>query len=92
MMEEESDFQGSADDVLYNLPPSAKLVVVVLRYEGELTQKELIEKTFLSGRTVRAATTKLEEAGVVTSQICLRDARQKIYSLDKELHLRDLSG
>ena len=68
-------------DVVSDQPPSAKLVVKVLEYNGTLTQSELADKTRLSSRTVRHGLTKLEEAGVVVSEISLADARQNLYSL-----------
>lgn len=67
---------------LDDLPPSAKLVAKTLEYEGDGTQSELAERTLLSPRTVRYALTQLEETGIVTSQISLMDARQRIYSLE----------
>jgi DNA-binding MarR family transcriptional regulator len=63
------------------LPPSAKLVVKTLEYEGRLTQAELVESTRLPGRTVRYALRKLEDEDVVTSRISFADARQRVYSL-----------
>lgn len=63
------------------LPPSAKLVVKTLQYEGSLTSKELVEETRLPSRTVRHATGILEEDGIITSDISFFDARQRVYSL-----------
>jgi len=68
-------------DVISDQPPSAKLVVKVLEYNGTLTQSELADKTRLSSRTVRHALTQLEDVGVVVSEISLADARQNLYSL-----------
>lgn len=67
-----------------NLPPSAKLVFKTLEYQGEMTQKQLIEETLLSARTVRFAINKLTDAGVVKVQLNIHDARQKIYTLAPE--------
>lgn len=64
-----------------DLPPSAKLVVKTLEYEGDLTQEQLAEATRLPGRTVRHALTDLQDRDVVTSRISLMDARQRIYTL-----------
>lgn len=69
---------------MQDLPPSAKLVVKTLEYEGDLTQSQLAESTLLPARTVRYALAELEEDGLVTSRISFRDARQRIYSLDVE--------
>lgn len=67
---------------LQDLPPSAKLVVKTLEYEGDCTQAELADSTRLSSRTVRYALTQLEEIECVTSRISFRDARQRIYALE----------
>jgi len=71
-------------DVVSDLPPSAKLIVKVLEYNGTLTQSELVDKSRLSPRTVRHALKELDKAGVVESEISLADARQKLYSLKIE--------
>ncbi|OLD31139.1 MAG: sugar kinase, partial [Thaumarchaeota archaeon 13_1_40CM_2_39_7] len=42
-------------DELLNMPPSSKLLLKTLQYEGSLTQKELAAKTLLPDRTVRLA-------------------------------------
>jgi len=42
-------------DELLNMPPSSKLLLKTLEYEGSLTQKELAAKTLLPDRTVRLA-------------------------------------
>lgn len=73
----------TAEDVLYDLPPSAKLVAKTLEYEGELTQSELATETLLSPRTVRHALSRLEEHGIVESRVSFVDARQRVYSLDE---------
>lgn len=65
-----------------DLPPSAKLVVKVLQYEGTLSQSELAEETMLPARTVRYALTRLEEADAVESRFSFTDARKRLYSLD----------
>lgn len=70
---------------LEDLAPSAKLVLAVLEHEGEQTQSELGEATMLPSRTLRYGITQLEERGVVDSRISLRDARQRIYSLEGTL-------
>jgi len=68
-------------DIVSDLPPSAKLIVKVLEYNGTLTQSALADKSRLSPRTVRHALTELDEAGVVYSEVSLADARQQLYSL-----------
>jgi len=66
---------------LRQLPPSAKLVYKVLEYDGALTQGQLAEETLLPPRTVRYATSRLEEAGVVDARFSFTDARKRLYSI-----------
>lgn len=67
-----------------DVPPSAKLVFKVLEYNGGLTQKEIVERSMLSQRTVRDALVRLREIGVVTEEIYIPDARQSLYELAVE--------
>jgi NAD+ kinase len=71
-----------AEDLL-NMPPSSKLLLKTLEYEGILTQKELASKTLLPDRTVRLALRHLLDKGYVKKKISIRDARQKIYEISK---------
>ena len=71
----------TAEDVAHELPPSAKLVFKVLEYQGQLSQKELIEETMLPPRTVRYALSLLMNEGLVTKKISLRDSRQGLYHI-----------
>lgn len=71
-------------DEIDDVPPSAKLVLTVLKREGDLTQPQLAEETMLSPRTVRYAVTKLEERDLVASRTSFMDARQRVYSLDDD--------
>ena len=71
-----------AEDLL-NMPPSSKLLLKILEYEGSMTQKELASKTLLPDRTVRLALSHLLEKGYVKKKISIRDARQKIYEISK---------
>ena len=68
---------------LLSMPPSSKLLLKTLEYEGELTQKELATKTLLPDRTVRLALSHLLDKGYVKRKISIRDARQKIYEISK---------
>jgi NAD+ kinase len=68
---------------LLNMPPSSKLLLKTLEYEGILTQKELASKTLLPDRTVRLALRHLLDKGYVKRKISIRDARQKIYEISK---------
>jgi DNA-binding MarR family transcriptional regulator len=72
----------STDDIVQDLPPSAKLVLKVLEYNGGLTQKQIVENSRLSQRTVRDALDRLQEADVVEKDIYIPDARQNLYRLD----------
>ena len=68
---------------LFNMPPSSKLLLKILEYEGAMTQKELTKKTMLPDRTVRMAMSHLLEKGYVTKKVSIRDSRQKIYEITK---------
>ena len=68
---------------LFNMPPSSKLLLKILEYEGSMTQKELTAKTLLPDRTVRLAMSHLLDKGYVKSKISIRDSRQKIYEISK---------
>ncbi len=67
-----------------DVPPSAKLVYKVLEYNGGLTQKQIVERSMLSQRTVRDALVRLRELGIVTEEIYIPDARQSLYELAVE--------
>jgi NAD+ kinase len=66
-------------DELINIPPSARLILTTLEYEGDLTQNELTKKTMLPDRTTRQALSILLEKGIIKRRSSLRDVRQKIY-------------
>jgi len=68
---------------LLSMPPSSKLILKTLEYEGALTQKDLANKTLLPERTVRLALSHLLEKGYVKKKVSVRDARQKIYEISK---------
>jgi NAD+ kinase len=69
-----------AEDLL-SMPPSAKLILKTLEYEGALTQKDLSTRTMLPERTVRLSLSHLLGLGYVKRKTSLRDARQRIYEL-----------
>ncbi|MHA2058597.1 MAG: hypothetical protein ACW979_13310, partial [Candidatus Thorarchaeota archaeon] len=71
----------TAEDVAHELPPSAKLVFKVLEYQGQLSQKEIIEETMLPSRTVRYALSLLMSEGLVSKKLSLRDSRQGLYNV-----------
>jgi NAD+ kinase len=66
---------------LLSVPPSAKLILKTLEYEGALSQKDLSTRTMLPERTVRLSLRHLLNMGYVKKKTSLRDARQKIYEL-----------
>lgn len=86
-----TDVERSPDEHerLLDLPPSAKLVYKVLKYEGPLTQQQLCDHTRLSSRTVRYAVSELDDLEIVTEQIYIPDARQKLYRLTNDGSQRD---
>lgn len=69
------------DKQLKELPPSAKLVFFVLKHHESLTQQQISDESLLPPRTVRYALSELQDEGLITNQISLRDARQQVYSL-----------
>jgi|TARA_Y100000310_G_scaffold345431_1_gene464900 NAD+ kinase len=64
-----------------NLPPSAKLVYKILSYEGNLTQKEIVNMSYLPERTARYALELLLKKRLITQQPYLNDARQTVYGV-----------
>ncbi|AHG00451.1 ArsR family transcriptional regulator [Halostagnicola larsenii XH-48] len=66
-----------------DLPPSAKLVFKVLEYDGPLTQKQIVQESMLSARTVRYALERLEDIGIVDEDIYFADARQSLYRIEE---------
>ncbi len=70
-------------EALLSMPPSSKLLLKTLEYEGSLTQKDLANKTLLPARTVRLALSHLLKKGYVKKKVSIRDARQKIYEISK---------
>ena len=69
-----------SEDML-KMPPSAKLILKTLEYEGALSQKDLASRTMLPERTIRLSISHLLEQGYVKRKTSLRDARQRIYEL-----------
>jgi len=68
---------------LLSMPPSSKLLLKILEYEGSMTQKDLASKTLLPDRTVRLAMKHLMDKGYVKRKVSMQDARQKIYEITK---------
>jgi len=72
---------GTDEEEIEDLPPSAKLVFKVLEYDGPLTQKQIVEESMLSARTVRYALERLENIGIVDEDVYFADARQSLYEI-----------
>lgn len=68
-------------DRLYDLPPSAKLVLKVLESDDQLTQSQIAEESRLDKRTVRNALKRLRDVDAVRERVSFRDARQSLYSI-----------
>jgi transcription initiation factor IIE alpha subunit len=66
------------------LPPSAKLIIKVLESGSLLTQKEIINKTYLQARTVRYALSRLRNENILQERFCFQDARQSLYGLNAQ--------
>ncbi len=66
---------------LLNMPPSAKLILKILEYEGSMSQKDLATKTLLPERTIRLSLGHLVNRGYVKKKTLLRDARHRTYEL-----------
>lgn len=64
---------------LLDTPPSAKLILKTLEYEGPLTYSQLLKKTMLPERTLRHALNILVSKRLLARRPLTRDARQKIY-------------
>ncbi|MDS0475528.1 helix-turn-helix domain-containing protein [Natrinema sp. 1APR25-10V2] len=72
-------------DRLYDLPPSAKLVLKVLAIDGTMTQGQLATETRLSKRTVRDALERLRDVDVIDERVDFRDARRSLYSVSDSI-------
>jgi hypothetical protein len=65
-------------------PPSAKLVAIVLKHNGTLSQRGITAESLLPERTVRLGLDKLQTVEVVDVRTSLRDARKRHYTLSLE--------
>lgn len=74
---------------LFNMAPSAKLLLKTLEYEGTLSRRKLAERTMLPDRTVRMSLASLIEKGYVKRRVSPRDARQKLYEIAQPAAPRD---
>ncbi|MFQ6135067.1 MAG: sugar kinase, partial [Nitrososphaerales archaeon] len=64
---------------LLSMPPSAKLMLKTLEYEGPLSRRDILKKTLLPDRTASLALSILLERGLVKRRSSLRDGREKVY-------------
>lgn len=75
---------------LLNAPPSAKLILKTIEYEGPLTYSQLLKKTMLPERTLRHALNILVSKRLLARRPLTRDARQKIYYIPETSQKEDL--
>lgn len=64
---------------LMKIPPSARLILKSIEYEGPLSQIDIVKKTGLSPRTVRHALSILLRRGMILKKPDVRDLRRSIY-------------
>ncbi|WP_435361071.1 MarR family transcriptional regulator [Haloarchaeobius sp. DFWS5] len=83
---------ATTGEELEELPPSAKLVFKVLEYDGPLTQKQIVEESMLSARTVRYALERLQDIDLVNQDVYFADARQSLYEIDEEVMAAESGG
>jgi len=55
--------------------------IKILSYEGNLTQKEIVNMSYLPERTARYALELLLKKRLITQQPYLNDARQTVYGV-----------
>ncbi len=66
-------------EVIRTLPPSAKLLLRVLKENKISRFEELMEETMLSKRTLLYAIRALKQMDLIETQICMSDARRRFY-------------
>lgn len=64
---------------LLSMPPSAKLMMKTLEYEGPLNRRNILKRTMLPDRTASLALSILLERGLVKRKSSLKDGREKMY-------------
>lgn len=74
------------------VPPSGKLVLKVLEYNGYLTQKEIVKRTRLPQRTVRDAINRLQDRGILEKGAYIPDGRKNLYTLSGGMDGRSGEG
>jgi DNA-binding MarR family transcriptional regulator len=63
------------------LPPSAKLVYVLLKFHRRMSRQDLIEQTFLPPRTVNYGLSRLKGLGLIREEPHREDRRMTMYVL-----------
>ncbi len=66
---------------LITLSPSSKFVLYILKQNGPLKQKIILEKTLLSKRTVSYCLKKLLEENFIKKYTDTKDKRVKVYEI-----------
>lgn len=61
------------------IPPSARLVLHILRERKILDMKKLLRESGLPRRTLMYAIGRLRETGLIDVQVCLNDSRKRYY-------------
>jgi NAD+ kinase len=64
---------------LLSMPPSAKLMLKTLEYEGPMSRRDIIRKTMLPERTASLAFSILIGRGLIKRKSSLKDGREKVY-------------
>lgn len=66
-------------ELIKSMPPSAKLVLRVLKEKKITRFDDLMEETLLSKRTLLYAIKALRELDLIETQVCMNDARKRFY-------------
>lgn len=66
-------------EVIRSVPPSAKLLLRVLRENKISRFDDLMDETMLSKRTLLYAIRTLKELDLIETQVCMSDARRRFY-------------
>lgn len=68
-------------EIIKSIPPSAKLLLRVIKEKKISRFDELIDETMLSKRTLLYAIRTLKELDLIETQICMNDARKRFYCI-----------
>ncbi len=77
----ESPQVTNVEDVINEMPKSAKEVYTLLKEQGDLSPKEIIEITDKPPRTIRYALNKLLKVGLIKKYPSFSDMRRRVYTL-----------